>query len=73
VVVSATDDHAVKSIDLYIDNAYISTTTCEDIAYKCSLSYLWSIRGMSGQHTATFKAYDWLGNTGALSVTFTIS
>src|SRR5436309_1472384 len=33
LAVSSSDDHAVKKIDLYLDGAYVSTTTCDDITY----------------------------------------
>lgn len=73
VVVSSRDDHAVKSIDLYIDNVFKSSASCDDIAFSCSLSYKWSLSGVSGQHTATFRSYDWLGNVGVLTTTFTVN
>ena len=72
VVVSSSDDHAVRKIDLYIDNAYVSTTACDDISYTCQLYYKWSLSGVKGQHTATFDSYDWMGNVGSLTVTFTV-
>jgi Bacterial Ig domain len=72
VIVSSSDDHAVKKIDLYIDNAYMSTSTCADIAYDCQLVYKWSLSGAQGQHTATFKSYDWMGNVGVLTTHFTV-
>jgi len=72
LTVSSSDDHAVKKIDLYLDGAYVSTTTCDDITYICQLNYSWSPR--TGQHTATFKSYDWMGNVGTpLTVSFTVS
>jgi hypothetical protein len=37
--VSSSDDHAVKSIDLYIDGAYRSTTLCDNISSVCDLYY----------------------------------
>jgi hypothetical protein len=73
VVVSSNDDHAVKHIDLYIDNVYVSTTACDNISYNCHLAYKWALRGVHGQHTATFKSYDWMGNVGILTVSFTVS
>ena len=57
---------------LYIDNAYVSTTACDDISSTCQLGYSWSPNGV-GQHTATFKSYDWLGNVGVLTTTFTVT
>lgn len=73
VGVSATDDHAVQKIELYIDNVYKSTSVCDDIAYTCQLSYKWSLSGVQGQHTATFKSYDWMGNVNVLTEAFTVS
>jgi hypothetical protein len=69
--VSSNDDHAVKNIDLYIDDAYRSTSVCDDVSYSCQLNYTWSTT--PGQHTATFKSYDWMGNVGVLTTTFTVN
>lgn len=71
LAVSSRDDHAVKKIDLYLDNAYLTTSMCDDISYSCQLNYSWSTS--PGQHTATFKSYDWMGNVGVLTTTFTVS
>ncbi len=71
VAVSSSDDHAVKKIELYLDNAYVSTKACDDISYTCQINYSWSTR--LGQHTATFKSYDWMGNVGVLTTTFTVN
>jgi Bacterial Ig domain len=71
-MVSSSDDHAVSKIELYIDGVYASTTVCDDIAYECQLAYKGSL-GARGQHTATFKSYDWMGNVGVLTSTFTVS
>jgi Bacterial Ig domain len=72
VAVESNDDHAVKHIDLYLDTNPnpVSTKACDDISYSCDLYYSWSTT--AGQHTATFKAYDWLGNMSTLSTTFTV-
>jgi hypothetical protein len=67
--VSSTDDHAVQSIDLYIDGTYRSTSACDDVSSTCLLYYTGAVG--SGQHTATFKSHDWLGNVGVLTTTFT--
>jgi hypothetical protein len=72
VSVASKDDHAVKTIELYIDGAYKSTSTCDDLTYECRLGYKWSLRGIRGTHTATFKSYDWLGNVGTQTTTFTV-
>ena len=72
VAVSSSDDHAVKQIDLYIDGAFKTTAACDDISSTCQLGYNWSPGG-TGQHTATFKSYDWLGNVGVLTTAFTVS
>jgi Bacterial Ig domain len=71
--VSSRDDHAVKKIDLYVDGVYQTTTTCEGISYVCQLYYTKSLRGLSGQHTATFEGSDWMGNVTVLTTTFTVS
>lgn len=71
--VASSDDHAVKKIDLYLDGSYKSTSTCDGISYECQLSYNWSTRGVHGQHTATFYSYDWMGNVGTTSTTFTVN
>jgi hypothetical protein len=71
IAVSSNDDHAVKTIDLYLDNALVSTTACDNVSYSCTLNYSWSTS--RGQHTATFKAYDWMGNVGVLTTTFTVT
>jgi hypothetical protein len=69
--VSSNDDHAVKQIELAIDGVSATTTQCDGIAYTCQLYYKWSM-GSRGQHTATFKSYDWLGNVAVLTVGFTV-
>ncbi len=73
IAVSSNDDHAVRKIDLYIDNAYRSTTLCDNITYTCQLYYKWSLNGVHGQHAVTFKSFDWLGNAGALTVRFSVT
>jgi hypothetical protein len=73
IAVSSSDDHAVRKIELYIDNAYRSTTLCDDITYTCQLYYKWSLNGARGQHAVTFKSYDWLGNVGAMTVNVSVS
>jgi hypothetical protein len=72
VVVSSSDDHAVKKIELYMDTSYASTSLCDNVSYSCQFYYQWPL-GASGQHTATFKAYDWMGNVGVMTVHFTVS
>jgi hypothetical protein len=73
VGVASSDDHAVKQIDLYIDNVYTSTSVCGGTSYECRLYYKWAIRKVRGQHTATFNSSDWMGNVGTLTVTFTVN
>lgn len=70
-IVSSSDDHAVKKIELYLDNVYASTASCANIAYECQLVYKFAL-GAKGQHTATFKSYDWMGNVGVLTSTYTV-
>ena len=69
--VASSDDHAVKKIDLYVDNVYRSTSVCDGITYECQL-YSVGSPGSAGQHTATFKSYDWLGNVSTLTTTYTV-
>jgi Bacterial Ig domain len=75
VAVSSSDDHQVTRIELYIDNDHSprTTTTCDGVAYTCQLYYQWAIRRVHGQHSATFKSYDYLGNVGALTVNFNVN
>jgi Bacterial Ig domain len=70
--VTSEDDHAVKKIELYVDGAYRSTTVCDNVAYNCQMHAPTSVQGQ-GQHTATFKSYDWFGNIGTLTVGFTVA
>lgn len=74
VTVSSSDDHQVTRIELYLDQAPAPTSTmrCDGIAYTCQLIYSWAIRRVHGQHTATFKSYDWTGNVGVLTTTFNV-
>ena len=69
--VSSNDDHAVKKIELYLDGALLSTKTCDNVSFSCTLNHSWSTT--VGQHTATFKSHDWLGNVGVLSSNFTVT
>jgi hypothetical protein len=71
VTVSSRDDHAVRTIELYMDGAHVSTTECDNISYICQLHYPWRV-GAAGQHTARFEATDWRGNVGVQSVNFTV-
>lgn len=73
VNVSSSDDHAVKRIDYYLDGKFVTTTTCDDISYTCQLSYKWSLSHARGNHTATFKSYDWMGNVAVLPVNFAVT
>jgi hypothetical protein len=68
---SSNDDHAVKRMELYIDGAFVGSTSCADIAYDCQIYLNHSLT--SGSHSATFKSYDWLGNVGSLTVNYTVS
>jgi hypothetical protein len=70
ITVSSSDDHAVRSIDLYIDGSFVATTACDNVTYICQLSHSWS--ASSGSHTATFTSHDWMTNTGSLSVSFSV-
>ena len=75
VTVSSSDDHQVTKIELYLDDAQAPTATtfCDGVGYNCQLFYTWAIRRVNGQHSATFKSYDWLGNVGTLTTTFSVN
>jgi len=75
VTASSSDDHQVTKIELYLDQAPTPTSTksCDGVAYTCQLIYTWAIRRVHGQHTATFKSYDWTGNIGVLTTTFNVN
>jgi hypothetical protein len=70
VTVQSTDDHAVQQIDVFVDDVHKSTTVCDGISYKCQAYYSWPTT--PGQHTATFKSHDWMGNVGVMTTTFTV-
>jgi len=72
--VASSDDHAVKRLELYLDGALKTSASCENnVAFECQISYTWAIRRVHGQHTATFKSYDWMGNVSTLISTFTVN
>jgi hypothetical protein len=70
---TSSDDHAVKRVDVSVDGVAKASTVCDNIASDCQVSYAWSTRGVSGQHTATFKSTDWMGNVASETVTFTVN
>jgi hypothetical protein len=70
---ASSDDHAVKRLDLYVDGASVASKLCDNISNECQLSYKWSIRRVHGQHTATYKSTDWMGNVATQTVTFTVN
>jgi Bacterial Ig domain len=75
VSVLSRDDHQVTKVELYLDDAQAptATTLCDGVASYCQLIYTWAIRRVHGQHSATFKSYDWLGNVGTLTTTFNVN
>jgi hypothetical protein len=70
---ASTDDHAVRKLDLSIDGASVGSTTCDNISAECQLSYKWSLRRVSGQHTATYKSTDWMGNVTTQTASFSVN
>jgi hypothetical protein len=70
---SSSDDHAVRKLDVYLDNALVATNLCDNVSYDCQLSYKWSIRRVHGQHTVTFQSTDWMGNVASQTATFTVN
>ena len=75
VSVSSSDDHQVTKLELYFDNDHAprATTLCDGVSFRCKLVYAWNIRRVHGQHSATFKSYDYLGNVGTLTNSFTVN
>jgi hypothetical protein len=70
---ASSDDHAVKKLDLYLDGVSVASRLCDSVSYECQLSYQWSIRRVRGQHTATYKSTDWMGNIATQTATFTVN
>jgi hypothetical protein len=70
ITASSSDDHAVSRIELYVDGTRVSSTECDNVTYICQLHHSWPASG--GSHTATFRSYDWMGNSGSLSVSFAV-
>ncbi len=70
---ASSDDHAVKKLDLYLDGVSVASKLCDSVSYECQLSYQWSIRRVRGQHTATYKSTDWMGNVASQTATFTVN
>jgi hypothetical protein len=59
--VSSSDDHAVKKIDLHIDDgvAPVSSTACDDITYICQLTYNWSVGAPGGIWRRSERTTGW--------------
>jgi hypothetical protein len=70
---TSSDDHAVKKLNINIDGVSVGSVLCTNISSDCQASYKWSIRRVHGQHTATFKSTDWMGNVTTETVTFTVN
>jgi NPCBM-associated, NEW3 domain of alpha-galactosidase len=70
---ASSDDHAVKTLEVFLDNVLVAAKDCDNVAYECQLSYKWSLRRARGQHTATFRSTDWMGNVGTYNAAFTVS
>lgn len=70
---ASSDDHALRRLDVVLDNALVATTLCENVSYECQVSYKWTLRRVRGQHTATFKSTDWMGNVSSQTSTFTVN
>lgn len=67
------DDHAVKRLDLFLDGKAVGSVLCDNISSDCQVSYKWTIRSVHGQHTATYRATDWMGNVASETATFTVN
>jgi hypothetical protein len=71
VAVWARDDKAVKTVKVFVDGVLASTMDCDGVTYSCTANYGWS--ATSGQHEATFRSSDWMGNVSELTSTFTVN
>jgi hypothetical protein len=70
---ASSDDHAVKQVELFLDDTLVGITVCDNISYECQVSYKVALRRMRGQHQAIFRSTDWLGNVATSTSTFTVS
>jgi len=71
---ASTDDHALSRISVAVDGATVATTDCTtNVSYDCLVSYNWSIRRVTGAHTATFTSTDHMGNVASQTVSFTVN
>jgi hypothetical protein len=70
---ASSDDHAVRKLEAFVDGDTVAHVLCDNVASDCQLSYSWSIRGVRGQHTATFTSTDWMGNVATQTATFTVN
>jgi hypothetical protein len=70
---TSSDDHAVKKLDLSVDGVSVASTLCDDISSDCQVSYKWSLRRVSGKHTATYTSTDWMGNVATQTASFTVN
>jgi hypothetical protein len=70
---AARDDHAVKRLDVAIDGATVASTVCDNVSSDCQVSYKWSIRRVSGLHSATFTSTDWMGNVTIHAMSFSVN
>jgi hypothetical protein len=69
---ASNDDHAVKTVEILLDGNVVDSMSCDNVASDCQISYTWSIGRASGQHTATFRSTDWMGNVASDKATFTV-
>ena len=67
------DDHAVKRLDVAIDGATVASTFCDNVSSDCQVSYKWSLRRVSGLHSATFTSTDWMGNVTIHTMSFSVN
>jgi hypothetical protein len=70
IAATARDNRAVRKVDLVLDGVLVSTVDCDGIAFSCQLVYTWSTS--PGDHVATFRARDWMGNVSEHTSTFTV-
>jgi hypothetical protein len=70
---ASSDDHALRQLDIFLDNALVATTLCDNIVYECQPSYKWTIRRVRGHHKVTFRSTDWVGNVSSYTANFALN
>lgn len=70
---AAKDDHQISQLSIALDGVTVASMSCSNVTNDCQLSYKWTIRRVSGTHTATFTARDYVGNAASTTTTFSVN